>query len=124
MYPENLKYTSTHQWVSDEGGVVTVGITSYAQEQLGDVVYVDLPQIGDEVTAGEVMGSVESVKSISDLYSPVTGKIIEVNEPLMEEPITINNDPYGQAWMVKIEMTNPSEIDGLLSAADYQAKLD
>lgn len=124
MYPENLKYTNSHQWVSTEGIVITVGITNYAQEQLGEVVYIDLPQVGDEVTAGEVMGSVESVKSISDLYSPVTGKIIEVNEPLMDEPATINSDPYGAAWMVKIEMANPSELEGLLSAVDYQATLE
>lgn len=124
MYPENLKYTNSHQWVSTEGIVITVGITNYAQEQLGEVVYIDLPQVGDEVTAGEVMGSVESVKSISDLYSPVTGKIIEVNEPLMDEPGTINSDPYGAAWMVKIEMANPSELEGLLNVVDYQATLE
>jgi len=122
MYPDNLKYSATHQWVRVEDGVAVVGITDYAQEQLGEVVYLDLPQVGDELTAGEVMGSVESVKSISDLYSPVSGKIIEVNEPLMDEPAKINQDPY-EAWMVKLEMATPTDLDGLLTAAEYQAKL-
>jgi len=122
MYPENLKYSATHQWVRVEDDVAVVGITDYAQEQLGEVVYLDLPQVGDELTAGEVMGSVESVKSISDLYSPVSGKITEVNEPLLDEPAKINAEPY-EAWMVKIELTTPTDLDGLLTAAEYQAKL-
>jgi len=122
MYPDNLKYSATHQWVRVDDGVAVVGITDYAQEQLGEVVYLDLPQVGDELTAGEVMGSVESVKSISDLYSPVSGKIIEVNEPLMDEPAKINQDTY-EAWMVKLEMTTPTDLDGLLTSAEYQAKL-
>ncbi|HEY3376677.1 MAG TPA: glycine cleavage system protein GcvH [Armatimonadota bacterium] len=124
MNPDNLKYTETHQWVRVEGNVAVVGITSYAQEQLGEIVYLDLPQVGDDVTTGEVMGSVESVKSISDVYTPISGKVVEVNEPLMDEPGKINADPYGDAWMVKVEMANPAEAEGLLSAADYQAKLD
>lgn len=124
MYPDNLKYAETHQWVRVEGNTAVVGITNYAQEQLGEVVYADLPQVDDTVSAGEVMGSVESVKSISDLYSPVSGKVIEVNEPLMDEPAKINSDPYGEGWMVKIEMSNPDEAANLLNAADYQAKLD
>jgi glycine cleavage system H protein len=122
MYPDNLKYSATHQWVRVEDDVAVVGITDYAQEQLGEVVYLDLPQVNDELTAGEVMGSVESVKSISDLYSPVSGKIIEVNEPLLDEPAKINGEPY-EAWMVKIEMTTPTDLDGLLTSAEYQAKL-
>ena len=121
MYPDNLKYSATHQWVRVEDDTAVVGITDYAQEQLGEVVYLDLPQVGDELTAGEVMGSVESVKSISDLYSPVGGKVLEVNEPLMDEPANINMDPY-EAWMVKIEMTTSSDLDGLLTAVEYQAK--
>jgi len=122
MYPDNLKYSATHQWVRVEDDTAVVGITDYAQEQLGEVVYLDLPQVGDELTAGEVMGSVESVKSISDLYSPVGGKVLEVNEPLMDEPAKINMDPY-EAWMVKIEMITSSDLDGLLTAVEYQAKL-
>jgi len=122
MYPDNLKYTKTHQWAQLDGNIAIGGITDYAQEQLGEVVYLDLPQVGDELTAGEVMGSVESVKSISDLYSPVSGKVIEVNEALQDEPAKINEDPYA-AWMVKIEMTSRSEYDGLLTAAEYQATL-
>ena len=122
MYPDNLKYSSTHQWVRLEGGIAVTGITDFAQEQLGEVVYLDLPQVGDELTAGEVMGSVESVKSISDLNCPVSGKIIEVNEPLMDEPAKINEDCYA-AWMAKVEMTSSSEYDGLMTAAEYQAQL-
>ncbi len=123
MYPDNLKYTATHTWAKLDGEIAIVGITDYAQEQLGEVVYLDLPQVGDELTAGEVMGSVESVKSISDLYCPVSGKVIEVNEPLLDEPGKINQDPYA-AWMVKIEIASHAEYDGLLTASEYQAKLD
>ena len=123
MYPDNLKYSESHQWVRVEDGMAVVGITSYAQEQVGEVVYLDLPQVDDELSAGEVMGSVESVKSISDLYAPVSGKVVEVNDPLLDEPAKINEDAYS-AWMVKIEMANPSDVDGLLTAAEYQAKLD
>jgi glycine cleavage system H protein len=124
MYPDNLKYAETHQWVRIEDNIAVIGITEYAQEQLGEVVYLDLPQVGDELTAGEVMGSVESVKSISDLYCPVTGKVIEVNEPLMDEPAKINEDPYGAGWMVRVEMANRTDYEALLTAAEYQAKLD
>ena len=122
MNPDNLKYSESHQWVRVEDGVAVVGITDYAQEQLGEVVYLDLPQVGDELSADEVMGSVESVKSISDLYAPVSGKVIEVNEPLLDEPAKINEDAYA-AWVVKLEMADAAEVDGLLTAAEYQAKL-
>lgn len=124
MYPENLKYTENHIWVAADGNVATVGITAHAAEQLGEVVYLDLPQVGDDLTAGEAMGSVESVKSVSDLYSPVSGKVIEVNEPLLDEPAKINEDAFNAGWMVKIEMSNAMDYQGLLSAAEYQAKLD
>jgi glycine cleavage system H protein len=124
MYPDNLKYSETHQWVRVEDGMAVVGITDYAQEQLGEVVYLDLPQVDDELTAGEVMGSVESVKSISDLYAPVTGKVVEINEALLDEPAQINADPYGEAWMVKVEMSSPEEYDGLMTAAEYEATLN
>lgn len=123
MYPDNLKYSESHQWVRVDDDTAVVGITDYAQEQLGEVVYLDLPQVGDELTAGEVMGSVESVKSISDLYAPVSGEVVEVNEPLMDEPAKINSSAY-DSWMVKIKMANASEMNGLLTAAEYQAKLD
>ena len=124
IYPENNMYTENHAWARIDGNIAVIGITDYAQEQLGEVVYVDLPQLEDDVVSGEVMGSVESVKSISDIYSPVSGKIIEVNEPLIDEPGNINKDVYGEGWLVKIEMANPAEAETLLSAADYQAKLD
>ena len=124
MYPDNLKYSETHQWARREDSVVVAGITDYAQGQLGEVVYLDLPQVDDELTAGEVMGSVESVKSISDLYCPVSGRVIEVNEALMDEPAKINEDPYDAGWMVKIEMSNTANYEQLLTAAEYQAKLE
>ena len=124
MYPENLKYTENHVWVAAEDGIATVGITAHAAEQLGEVVYLDLPQVGDELTAGEAMGSVESVKSVSDLFSPVSGKVIEVNEPLLDEPAKINESAFTDGWMLKIEMSNLADFGGLLSAGDYQAKLD
>lgn len=123
MNPESMKYTDKHIWVRVEDSVAVAGITEHAAEQLGEVVYLELPQVDDELTAGEVMGSVESVKSISDLYAPVSGKVIEVNEPLMDEPAKINGAAF-DSWMVKIELTNTAELDGLLSAAEYQAKLD
>lgn len=124
MYPDSLKYSESHVWVRQEGNVAILGITSYAQEQLGEVVYLELPQTDDELAAGDRMGSVESVKSISDLYSPVSGKVVAVNEELLDEPGKINADPYEAGWLVKIEMSTPADVDALLSAADYQAKLD
>ncbi len=123
MYPNDLKYTSTHQWVRVEGNIAVIGITQYAQEQLGEIVYIDLPRPDDDMTSGEVMGSVESVKSISDLYTPVSGKVIEINEDLIDEPAKINEDPY-VSWMVKIEMSASSELNGMLTAVEYQSKLD
>ena len=124
MYPDNLKYSESHQWTRREGNVAIIGITDYAQEQLGEVVYLDLPQVDDDITTGEVMGSVESVKSISDIYSTVSGRVIEVNEVLLDEPAKINEDAYGAGWMVKIEMSNTSDYENLLTAAEYQAKLE
>jgi glycine cleavage system H protein len=119
--PEDLKYSREHEWVLTEGSVATVGITSFAQEQLGDVVFVELPAVGDKVTKDEAMGVVESVKAVSDIYAPVSGKVIEVNDDLPDSPEMINEDPYGDGWMVKIEMSDPTDIDDLLSAADYEA---
>ena len=121
MYPEDLEYTKEHEWARLEGGVVRVGITHYAQDSLGDIVYVDLPGPGTQVSAGQAFGEVESTKSVSDIYSPVSGSISERNARLEESPEIANQDPYGEGWMVTIEPTNVSELDGLLSAADYQA---
>jgi glycine cleavage system H protein len=120
-YPEELRYTSEHEWVSsEEGGRVRVGITDFAQDALGDVVYVDLPEEGTEVTAGEPLGEVESTKSVSDIYSPVSGRVVERNGVLSETPELINSDPYGEGWMVVVEMSDPSQMDGLLDAAGYR----
>ena len=121
MYPEDLKYTKEHEWARLEGNLVRVGITHYAQDSLGDIVYVDLPGPGTQVSAGQAFGEVESTKSVSDIYSPVTGSITERNARLEESPEIANQDPYGEGWMVVIEPTNVSELEGLLGAADYQA---
>jgi glycine cleavage system H protein len=121
MYPEELKYTKEHEWARVEGNVVRVGITHYAQDALGDIVYVDLPAAGTEVSSGQALGEVESTKSVSDIYSPVTGTITERNARLEDAPDLVNQDPYGDGWMVLIEPSSLGEVDGLLSAADYRA---
>lgn len=121
MYPENLRYTKEHEWVRAEAGVGTVGITDYAQSELGDIVYVDLPKPGTVVEKGKTIGSVESVKAVSDLYSPVSGEVIEVNPLLTDSPEKLNTDPHGEAWLVKIKLSALNEPEELLSAADYQA---
>lgn len=121
MNPEDLRYTQEHEWARGDGNRVTVGITQYAQDALGDVVYVDLPAAGTRVEAGQPFGEVESTKSVSDLYAPVNGTIVERNETLESAPELVNSDPYGQGWMVVIEADQPADIDGLLSAADYTA---
>lgn len=118
---DNLRYSDSHEWVSVDGDVATVGITDYAQHALGSIVYVDVPEEGDEVTAGEEFGAVESVKAASDLISPVSGEVIEVNEALADEPGAVNNDAFG-AWIMKVRMSDPSEVEKLLDAAAY-AKL-
>ena len=120
MYPEDLKYTKEHEWARPENGVVRVGITHFAQDALGDIVYVDLPSPGTQVSAGQPFGEVESTKSVSDIYSPVTGSITERNARLEESPEVVNQDPYGDGWMVLIEASNPSEVDSLLTASQYQ----
>jgi glycine cleavage system H protein len=122
-YPENFRYTKEHEWILVEGDTGTVGITDHAQKELGDIVYVDLPKPGAAVEAGKALGSVESVKAVSDIYSPVSGEVLEVNELLATAPEKLNEDPHGAAWLVKIRLSNPAEIDGLMSAADYQAYL-
>jgi glycine cleavage system H protein len=118
--PENLQYSKDHEWISVEGDVGTIGITDHAQNSLGDVVYVELPKVGDQFEAHESFGSVESVKAVSEIFTPVGGEIVEVNESLQDEPEKVNNDPYGEAWMIRIRMKNPGEVDSLLSAAEYE----
>ncbi len=115
---DNLRYAESHEWVSLEGDIATVGITDYAQHALGDIVYVDMPEEGDEVTAGEEFGAVESVKAASDLYSPVTGEVVEVNSALEDEPGLINQDAFAN-WIMKVKVSDPSEIEGLLDAEAY-----
>jgi glycine cleavage system H protein len=122
--PENLRYTKDHEWVLIEGDTATIGITDYAQESLGDIVYVDLPQIGATFTAHESIGSVESVKAVSDIFTPVSGEVLEINEALNDAPESVNADAYGESWMVKFRLTNPSEIDELMDAAAYQEYLE
>lgn len=119
MNPEDLRYTQEHEWARLEGDRVTVGITQYAQDALGDVVYVDLPATGTRVEAGQPFGEVESTKSVSDLYAPVNGTIVERNETLESAPELVNSDPYGQGWMVVIEADEPADVDALLGAQAY-----
>jgi glycine cleavage system H protein len=119
-YPEDLKYTQEHEWARIEGDRAVVGITDYAQDALGDIVYVDIPPVGTTVTAGETFGEVESTKSVSDIYSPVSGTIAERNEQLDKSPEIINSDPYGQGWLVTIEMSEAGEADQLMDAGAYR----
>ncbi|MRS12443.1 MAG: glycine cleavage system protein GcvH [Actinobacteria bacterium] len=120
MYPKDLKYDREHEWVRAEGDVATIGISFFAQDQLGEVVYVDLPSAGDSVTAGVSFGEVESVKSVSELFSPVTGEIVEVNDALSDSPETVNEDCYGEGWMIKVRLSDTSQVDGLMDADGYQ----
>ncbi len=119
-YPTQYRYTKEHEWIEVDGANGTIGITDYAQGSLGDIVYVDAPKVGDTVTAGTAFGSVESVKAVSDLFSPVTGKVTAVNEELKTAPDKINENPHG-TWIIKVELANPGELDGLLDAAAYEA---
>jgi glycine cleavage system H protein len=118
-YPNDFKYTKEHEWIKADGGTGTVGITNYAQESLGDIVFVDLPKVGAEVSAGKPFGTVESVKAVSDLYAPASGKVLEVNQDLATSPEKINQDAH-QAWMIKITLSNADELKSLLSAPDYE----
>lgn len=118
--PEQLKYSEEHEWVLVEGNKVKVGITDFAQSELGDIVFVELPEVGTEVTANEPFGSVESVKTVSELYAPVSGKVVEINTELEDAPELVNEDPYGKAWMIVIEMSDESELDKLLNAKQYE----
>jgi glycine cleavage system H protein len=120
MYPDDYRYTKEHEWVSVDGGVGTIGITDHAQHELGDIVYVDLPKVGFTMAQGNIVGSVESVKAVSDIYSPVSGEVTEVNALLTETPETLNEDPHGAAWLVKVKLSSPDELKSLLSAEDYR----
>ena len=123
MYPKDLKYDREHEWVRMDGDVATIGISDFAQDQLGEVVYVDLPSAGDTVSTGESFGEVESVKSVSELFSPVSGEIVDVNSALDDAPEAVNEDCYGDGWMIKVKVESLSEVDALMDADDYEAFL-
>jgi glycine cleavage system H protein len=124
MNPRDCKYSKEHEWVRLEGGLATVGITDYAQDQLGDIVYVELPPLGEILTQFEPFGVVESVKAASDLYAPLSGEVLEVNEELSDHPEFVNEDPYGKGWMIKIEPSDASELDNLWTAEEYEEYLE
>jgi glycine cleavage system H protein len=121
--PENLRYSKDHEWVLVEGDVASIGITDYAQSSLGDVVYIDFPRVGDKFAAHESFGSVESVKAVSEVFTPVGGEIVEINEGLNDTPETVNSDPYGEAWFIKMKMDNAGEADALMSGVEYEEYL-
>jgi len=121
MYPDNFRYTKEHEWVLADGDTGTIGITDHAQQELGDIVYVDLPKVGTRIEAGKSLGSVESVKAVSDIYSPVSGEVTEINSSLSDAPEKLNSDPHGDAWLVKIRLSAPAEIQNLMTSADYQS---
>jgi glycine cleavage system H protein len=121
MYPENFRYTKEHEWVRVEDGIATMGITDHAQHELGDIVYVDLPKPGSNVEKGKALGTVESVKAVSEIFSPATGEVTEINTSLADAPEKLNDDPHGQAWLVKIRVLSPEDLAGLMSAAEYEA---
>jgi glycine cleavage system H protein len=120
MYPSELRYTKEHEWVRLQDGIATVGITDYAQRELGDVVYVELPKVGARLLAGKTLGTVESVKAVSEIYCPVAGQVTEVNSALTDTPETINSDPHGKAWLVKLKVDDAGAVSGLMDAAAYQ----
>lgn len=122
-YPNDLKYTSDHEWVKVDGNVGIVGITDFAQGELGDVVYIDIPEDDAELKKGDSFGTIEAVKTVADMYAPISGKIVAINEDLNDAPEKVNNDPYGDGWIVKIEMSDTSEIDDLLSVDAYKEKV-
>ncbi len=120
-YPATLKYTKDHEWISLEGDIATIGITDFAQRELGDIVYVEVETIGKALEAGAVFGTVEAVKTVSDLFLPVSGTVTELNSALANAPELVNTDPYGEGWMVKMKVNNPADVDGLLDAAGYES---
>jgi glycine cleavage system H protein len=119
-FPSELKYTKDHEWIKIEGNVGTIGITDFAQKELGDIVYVDINTVGQNVAKEAIFGTVEAVKTVSDLFSPISGKVLEFNKTLESAPETVNSDPYGDGWMVKIQIENPSDLEDLLSVEDYK----
>lgn len=124
VYPEDLHYTKEHEWLKVSGSIATVGITQYAQGELGDIVYVELPQMGAAIVAGEPFGTVESVKAVSEIYAPVSGEVSEINGALEAAPDAVNRDPYGEGWLIRITLAGPLEKEGLMSAADYRKYLE
>jgi glycine cleavage system H protein len=120
MYPDEYRYSKEHEWIKIDGDRGTIGITDFAQQQLGDVVFVELPEAGSSFAAAEVFGNIESVKAVSELFLPVSGEIVEVNQAAVDSPEMINKDPHGEAWLVVVKLTNPAELEGLLSVEDYQ----
>jgi glycine cleavage system H protein len=118
--PEELRYADSHEWVRVDEEIGTIGITDYAQKELGDVVFVELPQVGTQLELGDEMGSIESVKAVSELFAPVSGEVVEINESLAEKPELVNTDPYGDGWMIKVKLSAPDEVDELMSAEDYE----
>lgn len=118
--PANLKYSSDHEWCRIEGDLAVIGITDFAQSQLGDIVFVDVPTVGETLAAGEIFGSIEAVKTVSDAFIPVGGEIVEFNSEVDADPAIVNKDAYGTGWLIKVKLTNPAEVEGLLSAADYE----
>ena len=121
--PENLRYSKDHEWISADGDVASIGITDYAQTSLGDVVYIDLPRAGDKFAAHEAFGSVESVKAVSEFFTPIAGEVVDVNDGLNDTPEKVNSDPYGAGWFVKVKMDNPNGVDAMLSSVEYEEYL-
>ena len=119
-FPENLKYTKDHEWILVEGSTGTVGITEFAQSELGDIVFIEVETIGDELSMGDAFGTIEAVKTVSDMFMPASGKVAEFNNKLMDQPEVINKDPYGEGWIIKISISNPAELDGLLDHNQYK----
>jgi glycine cleavage system H protein len=122
-FPENLKYTEDHEWVKLEGNIGTIGVTDHAQGELGDIVYIDIPEPDATVNLGDSFGTIEAVKTVAEMYAPVSGKLVEVNSALNDAPETVNSDPYGEGWIVKIELSNLAELDKLMDATAYKAKI-
>ena len=124
MYPDDLKYSKEHEWVRMEGNIAQIGVTVFAQDSLGDVVFIDLPDVGTEVGQFEKFGEIESVKAVSDLFSPIAGTIVDANSAAIDNPETVNTNPYGSGWLIKIEISDPSQLDELMDAETYETKLE